>query len=300
MAVRVGTLPGRAGTVRRAPSTWTRLARNGRVRGGTLILLIILLGALAAPLLATTNPQTPSPAFKNLPPLALVADGSRSVLGTDALGRDLWSRILYGARISLLTGSASVLVALLIGLPLGLLAGYLGGRVDTAIMRWVDIQLAIPFFLLAITIAAVLGQGLVNVILLLGITSWVGYTRVVRAQVLIIRELAYIEAARALGCGSWTILVRHILPNTWTPILILASQQVGSMIIAESSLTFLGIGVPPDIATWGAMIAFGRSYLATAWWVSTIPGLALTITVVAVYFLGDGLRDALDPRLKRT
>ncbi len=299
MAVRTEVLAARIEPIRTSPTVWRRLARNGRVRGGVIILFIVLLAALAAPLLTNADPQTARPDVKNLPPFAQMAEGDRSVLGTDALGRDLWSRILYGARISLLTGSASVIVALLIGIPLGLLAGYVGGRVDTLIMRWVDIQLAIPFFLLAITIAALLGQGLINVIILLGITSWVGYTRVVRAQVLVVRELAYVEAARATGCTSSTILLRHILPNIWTPILILASQQVGSMIIAESSLTFLGIGVPPDIATWGAMIASGRSYIATAWWISTIPGFALTITVVAVYFLGDGLRDALDPRLRR-
>jgi len=298
MAVRAAALAAHSAPPRTAPTVWRRLARNGRVRGGLLILFIVLLGAVLAPVLTSADPQTARPELQNLFPMALTPDGTHSVLGTDALGRDIWSRILYGARVSLLTGSASVVVALLIGIPLGLLAGYSGGKPDTIIMRCADVQLAIPFFLLAITIAALLGQGLVNVIILLGVTSWVGYTRVVRAQVLVVREFAYVEAARATGCSSWRILQQHILPNIWTPILILASQQVGSMIIAESSLTFLGIGVPPDIATWGAMIASGRGYIATAWWISTLPGLALTITVVAVYFLGDGLRDALDPRLR--
>jgi peptide/nickel transport system permease protein len=225
--------------------------------------------------------------------------GDFHLLGTDALGRDIYSRILYGARVSLLVGAAAVLVALLIGVPLGLISGFVGGRTDTIIMRLVDVQLAIPFFLLAVTLAALLGQGLRNVILLLGATSWIGFARIVRAQVLSLKELPFIESARSVGVRPTAIMVRHVLPNSWTPIIVLASQAVGALIVAESSLTFLGVGVPPDTATWGGMIASGRNYLETAWWISTMPGLALTITVVAIYFLGDGLRDVLDPKTKR-
>ncbi len=294
MAAHAAPLPLTRETVPQGPSLWQRLARNRRIRFGVLIVALIAVAALAAPLLTHADPRSPHPNLSNHPPFT-----AGSILGTDSLGRDIWSRILFGARISLLIGVAAAGVALLIGVPLGLVAGFFGGAVDTVIMRWVDIQLAIPFFLLAITIAALFGQGLFNVIVLLGVTSWVGYTRVTRGQVLQVRELPYVEAARALGAGPWTVLTRHILPNIWTPILVLASQQIGALIIAESSLTFLGIGVPPDIPTWGGMIANGRSYLSTAWWISTVPGFALTLTVVAVYFLGDGLRDVLDPRLKR-
>lgn len=279
------------------PSVWHRFAANRRIRFGATLLAVIVFAALAAPLLAHANPRTPHPELNNHPPLSTA--GRFALLGTDSLGRDIWSRILYGARVSLLTGVAAASVALIIGIPFGLLAGFFGGAADTIIMRWVDIQLAIPFFLLAITIAALFGPGLFNVIALLGVTNWVGYTRVARAQVLQVRELPYVEAARSVGADSRTVLLRHVLPNIWTPILILASQQIGALIIAESSLTFLGIGVPPEIPTWGGMIANGRSYLSTAWWISTMPGIALTLTVVAVYFVGDGMRDVLDPRLKR-
>lgn len=297
MAVRAAALPLSQESVSVQRSVWHRFAANRRIRFGAMLLAVIVFAALAAPLLAHTNPRTPHPERNNLPPLSTA--GRFALLGTDSLGRDIWSRILYGARVSLLTGVAAASVALVIGIPFGLLAGFFGGLADTIIMRWVDIQLAIPFFLLAITIAALFGPGLFNVIVLLGVTNWVGYTRVTRAQVLQVRELPYVEAARSVGADSRTVLLRHVLPNIWTPILILASQQIGALIIAESSLTFLGIGVPPEIPTWGGMIANGRSYLSTAWWISTMPGIALTLAVVAVYFVGDGMRDVLDPRLRR-
>jgi len=297
MGAYAAALPFTRETLPPRPSLWQRLGRNRRIQFGVVILIVIAFAALAAPLLTHVDPRTPHPSISNHPPFS--TNGTFSVLGTDSLGRDIWSRILYGARISLLIGVAAASVALLIGVPLGLVAGFFGGPMNTVIMRWVDIQLAIPFFLLAITIAALFGQGLFNVIILLGLTSWVGYTRVTRAQVLQVRELPYVEAARSIGATQLTVLSRHVLPNIWTPILVLASQQVGALIIAESSLTFLGIGIPPDIPSWGGMIANGRNYLSTAWWISTVPGFALTLTVVAVYFLGDGLRDVLDPRSRR-
>jgi peptide/nickel transport system permease protein len=258
----------------------------------------MILAAVAAPAIAPYGPNLQNPRFGNVPPLSSDSDGGWHLFGTDALGRDVFSRMLYGARVSLLVGVAAVIVSLVIGVPLGLISGFVGGRTDSVIMRLVDVQLAIPFFLLAVTLAALLGPGLWNVVLLLGISSWVGFARVVRSQVLAVRELPFIESARAVGVQPIPIMFRHILPNAWTPIMVLASQSVGSMIVAESSLTFLGVGVPPDTATWGGMIASGRNYLETAWWISTIPGLALTLTVVAVYFLGDGLRDVLDPKTK--
>lgn len=282
----------------RSRSRWRPVVRNQRVLFGSAVLFLMLFAALAAPLLSPFEPRAQNPAMGNQPPLWRGEEGTIRLFGTDPLGRDIYTRILYGARVSLLVGGAAVLVALLIGVPLGLLSGFFGGGLDSLIMRLVDVQLAIPFFLLAITLAAILGPGLINVIVLLGFTSWVGYARVVRAQVLSLRELPYIEAARTVGASPWSLVRRHLLPNAWTPVIVLASQQVGSMIVAESSLTFLGIGVPPEIPTWGGMIAAGRSYVSLAWWVATIPGIALTLTVVAIYFLGDGLRDVLDPKLK--
>lgn len=277
-------------------SRWRPFLRNPRIVLGSIVLLIMVLLAIFAPVVAPFGANEQKPRYSKLAPLSTDGDGNFHLFGTDALGRDIFSRLVYGARISLLVGVSAVLVALLIGVPLGLISGFAGGKIDAIIMRLVDIQLAIPFFLLAVTLAALLGQGLGNVIVLLGAASWIGFARVVRAQVLSIRGLPYIESARAIGVESGTILRKHILPNAWTPIIVLASQQVGAMIVAESSLTFLGVGVPPDTATWGGMIAAGRNYLEQAWWISTIPGLALTITVVAVYFLGDGLRDVLDPK----
>jgi peptide/nickel transport system permease protein len=274
------------------------MAQNGRVRFGVAVLVLMVIVAIAAPLIAPYGPREQQPSIGNEPPFWIDPEGNLHLFGTDPLGRDVFSQILYGARVSLAVGAAAVLVSLCIGVPLGLLSGFARGRIDGLIMRLVDIELAIPFFLLAITIASVLGQGLRNVIILLGVTSWVGFTRVVRAQVLMLRELPFVEASRAIGTPPGLIMLRHILPNTWTPIIVLASQLVGAVIVAESSLTFLGIGVPPTTVTWGGMIADGRSYLDTAWWISTIPGIALTVTVVAVYFLGDGLRDVLDPKLK--
>ena len=286
-----------AATLPAPRSRWQPFLRNPRIVLGALVILVMVIAAIGAPVIAPFGANEQKPRYSKLAPLAVDDDGNRHLLGTDALGRDIFSRLVFGARVSLVVGVAAVSVALMIGVPLGLLSGFAGGKVDAVIMRLVDIQLAIPFFLLAVTLAALLGQGLGNVIVLLGAASWIGFARVVRAQVLAIRGLPYVESARAIGVGSGTIVRRHILPNAWTPIIVLASQSVGAMIVAESSLTFLGVGVPPDTATWGGMIAAGRNYLEAAWWISTIPGLALTITVVAVYFLGDGLRDVLDPKM---
>jgi peptide/nickel transport system permease protein len=282
-----------------SPSLARRLRANARVVFGATVLTLMVLLAISAPVIAPFEANQQKPSIRNEGPFYRDDDGQFHLFGTDALGRDIFSRMLYGARVSLLVGASAVIVSLLIGVPLGLISGFAGGRTDAVIMRLVDIQLAIPFFLLAVTVAALLGQGVRNVILLLGAASWVGFARIVRAQVMSLRELPFIESARSIGVKPVSIVVRHILPNAWTPILVLASQQVGSMIVAESSLTFLGVGVPPDTATWGGMIAAGRNYIESAWWVSTIPGLALTLTVVAVYFLGDGLRDVLDPKMKR-
>jgi len=232
------------------------------------------------------------------PPKAVAPSLEKYLLGGDQLGRDILSRIIYGARISLTVGVTAVLLSGSLGMLLGLLAGYYGGRTDEVIMRLADIQLAIPTILLAIALVGVLGPSLRNLILVLGITGWVIYARTIRGVVLSLREQQFVEAARALGSGDRRTLFRCILPNVWTPAIVVASQQVGFMIILESALSFLGLGVQPPTPTWGGMIADGRGYLATAWHVTTFPGLALMATVLAINFFGDGLRDILDPRLR--
>jgi len=283
---------------KRPPTFWTRFWRSRRAVTGSAFLLLICLIALAAPLMAPYPAGQQNLDRVQLPPFSTSTENTFHLLGTDALGRDLLSRMMYGGRISLLVGITVVTVAGLIGVPMGLLSGYFGKTVDTLIMRLVDIQLAIPFILLAIAIMAVLGTGLWNVILVLGVSSWVGYARIVRGTVLSLREQPFIEAANCIGLSNGRLILRHLLPNVWTPVIVLATQGVGGAILAESSLTFLGLGISPLIPTWGAMVADGRNYLTTAWWISTFPGLLLTTTVLAIYFLGDGLRDVLDPRLR--
>jgi peptide/nickel transport system permease protein len=272
--------------------------RNPRLLAGAAVIVVAVLVAVAAPLIAPYGPLDQAPELNNRPPLWRGDDGRVHILGTDPLGRDLLSRTMYGARVSLLIGATAVLLAGTIGVVLGLVAGFVGGIVEAVIMRLVDTLLAIPFVLLAIVSVSLFGQDLVGLILILGLTGWLGYARIVRSVVLSLKEMPYVEAARALGASPARLLVRHIVPGVWTPVIVVATQQVGTMMIAESSLTFLGIGIPPTIPSWGAMIADGRAYVVLAPWVSIFPGLALTITVLAVYFFGDGLRDLLDPRMR--
>jgi ABC-type dipeptide/oligopeptide/nickel transport system permease subunit len=272
--------------------------RNLRLVAGAAVIAITVIVAVAAPLIAPYGPLDQAPELNNRPPLWRGDGGDVHILGTDPLGRDLLSRTMYGARVSLLIGATAVLLAGSIGVLLGLMAGFVGGVVEAVIMRLVDTLLAIPFILLAIVSVALFGQDLVGLILILGLTGWLGYARIVRSVVLSLKEMPYVEAARALGAGPTRLLLRHVLPGVWTPVIVVATQQVGTMMIAESSLTFLGIGIPPTIPSWGAMIADGRAYVTLAPWVSIFPGLALTITVLAVYFFGDGLRDLLDPRMR--
>lgn len=284
---------------RRGSATFRhRFRRSRRAVYGLSFLIIISLIAILAPWIAPDPSMSQDPSRTQLPPLSVSESGSYHLLGTDALGRDMLSRMMFGGRVSLLVGITVVTVALLLGVPLGLVSGFFGKWTDTIIMRVADIQLAVPFILLAIAIMAVLGTGLWNVILVLGVSSWVGYARIVRGAVLSLRAMPFVEAARCVGMRDRRVVSNHLLPNVWTPVLVLATQGVGGAILAESSLTFLGLGISPLIPTWGAMIADGRNYLTTAWWISTMPGLVLTCTVLAIYFLGDGLRDVLDPRLR--
>ncbi len=233
------------------------------------------------------------------PPGWVDEQGRLHPLGTDHLGRDLLARVIFGSRIALLVGLAAVMISGLLGMAIGLASGYFGGRVDDFFMRLADVQLAFPFILLAIAVIGILGPSLRNIIIVIGVSSWVVYARVVRGEVLSIREREFVQAAIALGSRDGRILLRHVLPNAFTPWLVVATLDMARVIIIESALSFLGLGVQPPTPTWGGMLADGRVYLSTAWWLATFPGLlAILVTVLGINLLGDGLRDTLDPRLK--
>ncbi|WP_029617825.1 ABC transporter permease [Pseudorhizobium marinum] len=217
------------------------------------------------------------------------------VLGTDPLGRDVLARVVAGGKISLLVGFTSVIGAVIFGVLMGLIAGYYRGFWDMLVMRFADLQLAMPFILLAITFIAIVGGSLTNTIILLIVSQWVQYARVVRGSVLTLREREFILSARAIGVRDWRIIVQHLLPNLIGPVIVLMTLNVANNILLESSLTFLGLGVDPTIPSWGGMLADGRTYLQTAWWVSVFPGLAILLTVLGLNLLGDWLRDSLDP-----
>ena len=225
---------------------------------------------------------------------------SRHLLGTDEVGRDILSRLIYGARVSLLVGVIAVGLSCPLGVLVGLVAGYAGRRVDDVLMRITDIQLAIPTILLAIAVVAVLGPGLGNVILTLSVTGWTLYARLVRGETLVVKGRDFVQAARAAGAGDARIMARHVLPNVFSPVIVVAVFAVANMIVLEATLSFLGLGVEPSVVTWGRMLNGGRLYLSTAWWLTAFPGFAIFVTVLAVNLLGDHLRDWLDPRLRNT
>jgi peptide/nickel transport system permease protein len=278
------------------------LARLGRrsplAAAGAVIISLVIVAALAAPLLATTDPieQDLSVALK--PPFWL-ADGSlEHPLGTDHLGRDVYSRLVYGARISLTISVLAALLGAAVGVTAGLGAGYLRGRLDAVVMRIVDLNLAFPLILLALAVVALLGANLRNLVIVMTITTWMIYARVVRGLSLALREQEFVQAARALGAGDGRIIARHILPNVLAPVMVIWTLEVARVILMESALSFLGLGVPPPTPTWGRMLAEGRDYLTVAGWISIFPGIAIMVTVLGINFLGDGLRDLLDPRLR--
>ncbi len=274
------------------------LVRNRAALVGLAILLGVAASAAFAPAIAPRDPVAQEIALRLKPPGWTAAAGPIYLLGTDHLGRDILSRLIFGARISLIIGLSAVTVAGTLGTLIGLVAGYSGGRVDDFCMRLTDTMLAMPFILLALAVIAVLGPSLRNIIFVLGITSWVSYARVVRAEVLSLRTREFVAAARALGGGGRRIVFRHLLPNVLTPVIVIATLEVARMIILESALSFLGLGVQPPTPTWGGMLADGRAYLSTAWWLATFPGLSIMLTVLGINLLGDWLRDVLDPRLQ--
>jgi len=271
--------------------TYAFLGCSALAMAAIAVLAAFVLVGLLAPWLAPHDPNTQDLGARLLPPLS---DGH--VLGTDALGRDVLSRLIHGSRISLVVGFIAVLLAATIGIVVGLVSGYVGGWVDGLLMRIVDAWMAFPFLLLAIAIVAVLGRGLDNIVIALVVTGWVLYARLVRGETLSLREREFTLSARGLGASPVTIAVKHILPNCLAPILVVATLEIGVVIVMEASLSFLGLGASAAETSWGGMLADGRSYLTRAWWLATLPGLAIFVVVLAVNVLGDALRDALDPR----
>ncbi len=264
---------------------------------GACLLAAVGGAAVAAPWLAPQPPALVRVQDRLLAPLT-VHDGTRHWLGTDALGRDVLSRLLVGARISLFVGLTAVAIGGIVGTAVGLISGYYGSAVDRVMMRFGDMQLAFPFVLLALAVMAVLGPGLGNIIGVLGLTSWVTYARVVRSEVLSVREREYVQSARAMGASAARILLVHALPNVVGTAIVVATFSVASTILAEAGLSFLGLGVGTGTPTWGAMLADAREYMTEAWWLTTFPGLGILVTVLGVNLVGDWLRDYLDPRLR--
>ncbi|NLC70329.1 MAG: ABC transporter permease [Desulfuromonadaceae bacterium] len=271
---------------------WLRLRRNRLAVAGALIVAAMFLLAFLAPLTGR-DPAAIDIAAALLPP------SWRYPMGTDDLGRDVLTRILFGARISLLVGFVSVGIATLIGIVLGALAGYYGSWVDTLIMRFVDVMLCFPTFFLILAVIAFLDPSIWNIMAVIGLTGWMGVARLVRAEFLSLRERDFVLAARALGAFDARIIFHHILPNALSPVLVSATLGVAGAILTESALSFLGIGVQPPTPSWGNMLIIGKQTLGSAWWLSAFPGLAILLTVLGYNLLGEGIRDALDPRLNQ-
>ncbi len=276
------------------------LIKNKWALTSVIWLLIIINVAIFASEIVPHDPNRNNIMERVAPPLTLDKQGNmKYLIGSDALGRDNFSRLIYGAQVSLIVGFAAVFVGGVIGVLLGIYAGYYGKLVDDIIMRLADIQLAFPFILLAILFLVVLGEGLINLILVLGIGQWVTYARIARAQTISQKEKEYVEAAKALGVRDFSIMFGSIFPNIFAPLIVIASFNVASVILAEAALSFLGLGVPPQIPTWGAMLAESRDHIfARRWWLPLFPGMAILLTVLAFNIVGDWLRDYLDPRLK--
>nr|WP_042193619.1 ABC transporter permease [Kibdelosporangium sp. MJ126-NF4]CTQ98395.1 Dipeptide transport system permease protein DppC (TC 3.A.1.5.2) [Kibdelosporangium sp. MJ126-NF4] len=264
------------------------------------VLGLMVLLAVFAPLIAPYDPNAQDLLARLRPPAWESGGDASHLLGTDQLGRDTLSRLIHGARISLLVGASAAVLAGIIGAVIGLVAGFLGGWFDRILMRVADIQLAFPPILLALAIVGFLGSGLWLVILVLGFTGWVSYARVVRSEVLSLRTREFVTEARAIGVSDLSIMRRHLLPNVMAPLATIGTLYVAAAIVAEASLSYLGIGVPKQTVTWGAMLSDGQLYLGTSWWVAVFPGLALTITALAVNLTGDVLRDVADPKAYRS
>lgn len=271
---------------------WRHFKKNRLGVGGLVIIVIVFFIAIFAPFLSLYDPGKTDVSLK------LKSPSFQHYLGTDQLGRDVFSRMLYGSQISLSVGFVAVGISILIGILVGAMAGYKGGWVDSLLMRFVDIMLSFPSFFLILTVVAILRPNIYNVMIVIGITSWEGTARFVRAEFLSLRERDYVQAARALGVKDRRIIFRHILPNALAPVFVTASLGVASAILIEAGLSFLGFGVQPPAPSWGNILTEGRTYIFDAWWLTVFPGLAILITVLSFNLFGEGLRDAIDPRLR--
>ncbi len=292
-----------AGSSLALPATPAQPAAAGRGRRLPLIPLGIITAfvvvAILAPLLSPASPYEQSLRRRFTPPVWDERGGWAHPLGTDRLGRDMLARIMYGARVSLAAGVVTVLLATVIGAAVGLVAGYYGGRVDAVLMRMTDATMSFPVILLALILAVTVGPSFFNVVLAIAVILWARYARVIRGQVLTLMELDFIAQARIAGAGAWRIITRHLAPNVMNTLVVLVTLQIGYVIIVEAALSFLGAGIPPPTPAWGSMIAEGRDFVTSAWWVSFLPGLAILLVVLAFNLLGDWLRDTLDPKLRQ-
>ena len=264
-----------------------------------VILTALIVMAIFAPLVAPHPPLKASLRDRNAPPAWYAEGSSKFILGADHVGRDVFSRVVFGSRISLMVAAVALITGTIVGTILGLVSGYFGGIVDEIIMRIVDIWFAFPFLMLALLIALVVGTGIFTLMGLLALIVWSSYVRYVRAEVLSLRERDFIALARVAGASTSRILFRHILPGVTNTVVVIATLRAGQLILAEASLSFLGAGIPPPTPTWGSMIADGRDYLRDAWWISVFPGIAIFVMVMSLNFLGDWMRDRLDPRLRQ-
>jgi peptide/nickel transport system permease protein len=280
-----------------APASRARRTR-GLAVGGAVFVALLILAALAAPLIAPADPIRQSLRGRLSAPTFAGADGKAHLLGTDHLGRDVLSRVIYGARVSLAVGLSAVVIGGLVGAGLGIAAGFRRGFTDTVIMTLADAQLAFPFILLAIGIIAVLGPSFPTLIVVVGLSGWVSYARILRAQVIVLRSREFVEAIQALGGSVTRVILRHVVPNVLSTIVVIATLELARAIVLEATLSFLGLGVQPPTPSWGGMIYEGREYLDSAWWISTFPGLVLMLTSLVVSRTGDWLRDLLDPTLR--
>jgi len=271
---------------------WRYFKKNRLAVGGGVLIVVIFLTAAFASFLAPYDPGKTEISSK------LAAPSLRHLLGTDQLGRDVFSRMLYGSRVSLSVGFVAVAISICIGILVGAVAGYYGGWIDTVLMRFVDIMLCFPSFILILTVVALLGPSLFKVMVVIGITSWMGTSRFVRAEFLSLRERDFTQAARALGVKDHRIIFRHILPNALAPVFVTATLDVATAILVEAALSFLGFGAQPPAPSWGNILTEGRTYIFDAWWLTVFPGFAILVTCLSFNFLGEGLRDALDPRLR--
>lgn len=272
---------------------WRQFRTNRFAVAGVLVVLVMFALSFLAPFITPYEPNMLDAYHVLLPP------SSAHWFGTDEIGRDVFTRMLFGARISLMVGFVAVGIATMIGTVVGLMAGYYGGWVDSLLMRFVDIMLCFPTFFLILAVITIREPSILNIMLIIGLTGWMGVARLVRAEVLSLRERDFVLAARSIGCSDLRIIFRHILPNAIGPVLVYATLGIAAAILTESSLSFLGIGVRPPTPSWGNILASGKEFLEFAWWLFLFPGLAITLTALSYYLVGEGIRDALDPRLKR-